>query len=81
MAKKKLSFEEALSQLELIAGQIEQGEIGLEESITKYEEGMSLVKQCRDILGKAEMKIQKLQERADGSLEAAPFERAREARD
>lgn len=81
MAKKKLSFEEALSQLELIAGQIEQGEIGLEESITKYEEGMSLVKQCRDILGKAEMKIQKLQDRADGSLETAPFERAKEARD
>ena len=61
MAKKKLSFEEALSQLETIAGQIEQGEIGLEESITKYEEGMGLVKQCRAILEKAEMKIQKLQ--------------------
>ena len=81
MAKKKLSFEEALSQLETIAGQIEQGETGLEESITKYEEGMGLVKQCRAILEKAEMKIQKLQERADGSLETAPFERAKESRD
>ncbi len=73
MSKKKLSFEQALEQLETIAEQIEQGKIGLEESITKYEEGMGLVKQCRDILSKAEMKIQKLQERADGTLETARF--------
>jgi len=73
MAKKKLTFEQALTQLETIAEQIEQGKIGLEESIDKYEEGMRLVKQCRDILSKAEMKIQKLQERSDGTLETARF--------
>ena len=71
MAKRKLTFEEALEQLESIAGQIEEGKIGLEESITKYEQGMALVKQCRDILAKAEHKIQKLQEREDGTLDAA----------
>ena len=60
-------------QLETIAEQIEQGKIGLEESITQYEKGMALVKQCRDILTKAELKIQKLQERPDGSLETKPF--------
>ena len=75
MAKRKLTFEEALAQLEEITGQIEQGKIGLEESITKYEQGMALVKQCRDILSKAEHKIQKLQERADGTLEKAEFRR------
>ncbi len=74
MAKKKLSFEDALKQLETIAREIEQGEVGLEESITKYEDGMGLVKQCRDILGKAELKIQKLQERADGTLGASSFD-------
>ncbi len=68
MAKKKQSFEESLKQLEAIATQIEQGEIGLEESITKYEEGMNLVKNCREILEKAELKMQKLQERSDGTL-------------
>ncbi len=73
MAKKKPSFEEALKQLEEITARIERGEIGLEESITQYEKGMGLVKQCRDILTKAELKIQKLQERDDGSLEAKPF--------
>ncbi len=75
MAKKKLTFEEALKQLETIAEQIEQGKIGLEESITQYERGMTLVKQCRDILSKAEHKIEQLQQRADGTLEAVPFKR------
>ena len=68
MAKKKPTFEEALEQLEELTRQIEEGEIGLEESITKYEEGMKLVQHCRDVLGKAEHKIEQLQQRADGSL-------------
>ena len=71
----KLSFEEALKQLEELAEQIEQGKIGLEESIQKYEEGMSLVKQCRDILSQAELRIQQLQERSDGTLEVKDFTR------
>ena len=74
MGKRKLTFEEALKQLETIAEQIERGEVGLEESISKYEQGMGLVKQCRDILAKAEHKIQQLQERADGTLETTDFE-------
>ena len=45
----------------------------LDKAITKYERGMALVKQCREILSKAENKIQQLQERADGSLETTPF--------
>ena len=81
MAKKKLTFEEALKQLETIAEQIEQGKIGLEESISQYERGMALVKQCRSILSKAEHKIQQLQERDDGTLGTAPFDRAEENED
>ena len=78
MGKRKLTFEEALQQLETIAEQIEQGKIGLEESISQYERGMTLVKQCRGILAKAELKIQQLQQRADGSVETAAFQRAGE---
>lgn len=78
MGKRKLTFEEALQQLETIAEQIEQGKIGLEESISQYERGMALVKQCRGILAKAELKIQQLQERADGSVETEAFRRAEE---
>ena len=73
MGKRKLTFEQALSELEAIAEQIEQGKIGLEESIDKYERGMALVKQCRDMLSTAENKIQQLQQSADGALKATPF--------
>ena len=79
MAKKKLTFEEALKQLETIAEQIERGTIGLEESIDKYEEGMALVKQCRDILSKAELKIQQLQQRPDGTVIATNFKHPKDA--
>lgn len=70
---KKPTFEEALKQLETIAEQIERGQIGLEESIVKYEQGMTLVKQCREILAKAELRIQQVQERGDGTLVEKPF--------
>ncbi len=69
MSKRKLTFEDALKQLETLAEQIERGEIGLEESLEKYEEGMALARQCREILQSAERKIQTLQEKADGTLE------------
>jgi exodeoxyribonuclease VII small subunit len=74
MNRKKVSFEEALKQLETIAEQIEQGQIGLEESIEKYEQGMALVKQCRDILSRAELRIEQLQDGDHGKLEAKPLE-------
>ena len=70
MAKKKPTFEQALHQLEQIADQIERGEIGLEESITRYEEAMALVEHCRGILAQAELRIEKLQQRADSSCDA-----------
>ncbi|GJM25694.1 MAG: hypothetical protein DHS20C16_21090 [Phycisphaerae bacterium] len=60
MSKKKLSFEEAMAQLTAIADDIEKGEIGLEESITRYEEGMKLLAQCQSILASAEQRIVKL---------------------
>jgi len=75
MAKKQLTFEEALKQLESIAEQIEQGAVGLEESIQKYEEGMSLVKHCREILAKAEFRIQQVQQKADATVETTTFKR------
>ncbi len=78
MGKKKLTFEEALKNLEEIAEQIEQGKIGLEESISQYERGMALVKQCQGILAKAELRIEKLHQRADGSLEARAMKKPRE---
>ncbi len=70
----ELTFEEALRQLETIVQSIEQGKIGLQESIQQYEEGMKLIKRCRSILAEAEQKIQKLQLSEEGELVAEPFE-------
>lgn len=72
--KKKLSFEEALKQLEAIAERIEQGQIGLEDSIAQYEQGTLLVKHCREILANAEQRIQQLQAQGDGPPAVVPFE-------
>ncbi len=74
MSKQKPSFEEALQRLERIVAAIEQGEVGLEESIKQFDEGMRLIQHCRGILADAELKIQRLQSAASGALEPAPFE-------
>ncbi len=68
MAKesKPLSFEESVTQLEQIVAAIESGQIGLEESLAKYEQGMELVKRCRGILERAEKRIEQLTITPDG---------------
>jgi exodeoxyribonuclease VII small subunit len=43
-----------------IVSKIEQGEIPLQDSIEQYERGMSLIKHCREILEKAEKRIDKI---------------------
>lgn len=72
---KKIKFEAALKKLEKLTEEIERGEIGLEESIAKYEEGMALVGQCREILTRAEQRITELSPTDDGGV------RSSEARD
>ncbi|MBX3394940.1 MAG: exodeoxyribonuclease VII small subunit [Phycisphaerae bacterium] len=61
MSKSKFDFEAALSRSEQIATQIEQGKIGLEESIRQFEEGMQLIRRCRQVLNEAELRIQSLE--------------------
>ena len=56
----KLTFEQAIHQLKDIVSKIEQGEIPLQDSLDQYEKGMALIKHCRDILQKAEKRIEKI---------------------
>ena len=64
MAKKTQAppknFEEALGELEEILNEIESGEVGLEESLAKYERGQFLIQHCRATLSKAEKQIESL---------------------
>lgn len=53
----KLSFEDALAQLENIVDQIENDEVKLDEALEKYQKGMSLVKYCQDKLKQVEEKV------------------------
>ncbi|MCE5278666.1 MAG: exodeoxyribonuclease VII small subunit [Planctomycetaceae bacterium] len=66
----RLSFEQALAQLEGIVEKIESGQVPLEQAIEMYAQGTRLVQQCRVILDAAEKKIQLLSKNADGSLTA-----------
>ena len=78
MAKKNhippKSFEDALAELEQILSEIEGGQIGLEESLVKYERGNFLIQHCRNVLGAAEKQIELLSKSADGSLVSTPME-------
>ena len=68
------SFEEALTELEQILAEIEAGELGLEESLVKYERGNFLIHHCRGVLNTAEKQIELLIKSADGGLVATPMQ-------
>lgn len=72
--KKKPNFEQAMGRLEEIVSLLERGEAPLEESLALFEEGAKLMKQCSDLLDKAEQKVTKLTVTADGELKEVPFE-------
>ena len=55
-----LSFEEALASLEQIVHDLEDGKLGLAESLSRYEQGVSLLKQCHQLLERAERRIELL---------------------
>lgn len=57
MAVKKQSFEESMHRLEAIVDQLEKGECGLDQSLKLFEEGTKLAGQCRELLDKAEQKV------------------------
>jgi exodeoxyribonuclease VII small subunit len=50
-------FESSLKKLEQIVRELESGEIGLDESLSRFEEGINLYKNCRQTLEGAEKKI------------------------
>jgi len=49
-----------MERLEAIVDKVEQGEVGLEQSLAEYERGVGLVKRCREILAKAEQRVTEL---------------------
>jgi exodeoxyribonuclease VII small subunit len=54
------TFETALLELEGIVHQLEDGELGLEEALARYEQGVALLKHCYGVLQRSERKIELL---------------------
>lgn len=69
----KENFEESMKKLETIVTELENGNLNLDESVKKFEEGMKIAKQCNNILEDAEKKITILLEE-DGELKEKKFE-------
>ena len=69
----KENFEESMKKLEGIVTELENGNLNLDESVKKFEEGMKIAKQCNTILEDAEKKITILLEK-DGELKEENFD-------
>jgi exodeoxyribonuclease VII small subunit len=70
MAKK--TFEQALAKLEQITAELEAGDLSLEKSLDKFNEGIELVQFCNSRLEEAKSRVDLLLKR-DGELVAVPF--------
>lgn len=71
---KDLSFEEALSELEQIVSSLETGQMPLEEAIEGYSRGSELKLHCEKKLQQAKLKVEKLQLKENGELNAEAFD-------
>lgn len=70
----KISFEEALLELENIVRELESGQIKLDDAVTAYEKAVVLKKICQDKLAAATLKVEKIEAGLDGTLKTVPLD-------
>jgi exodeoxyribonuclease VII small subunit len=71
----KMTFEEALAELESIVRQLETGDVELEKSIAIYERGAALKAHCEGRLKSAELKVEQIVQGTNGpATEPAAFD-------
>lgn len=68
----KLSFEKALSELEGIVRQLEEGKGELEGAIAAYERGAALKRHCEAKLQEAQSKVEKIVLGPEGAVDVEP---------
>lgn len=73
-AKKKLTFEERLAQVEALIAGMESGALPLEEALKQYGEGMKVLAELEKELQSAQQKLTVLRRAADGTEEEIPLE-------
>lgn len=71
---KDISFEKALEKLEKTVDELESGDLALDSSLKKYEEGIKLARMCQEKLDKAKKRIETLMKKDDGSFSTELFD-------
>lgn len=74
----KLSFEEALVQLESIVRELEGGKIKLDDAVEAYEKATALKKFCEEKLKAAQLKIEKINVSPEGAVSTEPLDKVEE---
>lgn len=74
MSKKKITFEDAMRELEEKVKGLESGNMTLEESLKAFTEAMSLINVCNNKLDGAKEQVKILLDKEDGSVTDAPFD-------
>lgn len=74
----KLSFEEALVQLESIVRELEGGKIKLDDAVEAYEKATALKKFCEEKLKVAQLKIEKINVSPEGVVSTEPLDKVEE---
>ena len=75
MAKNSQSFDQAITRLDEIVRQLEQGNVPLEDALKLFQEGTVLVDTCGKLLDKAELEVVKLMKTADGTPAETEYDR------
>ncbi len=69
----KLSFEEALGELESLVRRLEEGKCPLDEAVKTFERGIGLKNHCDTKLKNARLKVEQILENSDGTVSMKPF--------
>ena len=69
MAKKKITFEEGMQELEGVVRALEQGQMPLEESFKAFEKATQLQKSLQDMLDEGDRRIRVLTENGERTLD------------
>ena len=70
----EMSFEDAMRELEKVVGDLERGDVPLEQSIALYERGAQLKQRCQTKLKEAEEKVALITQEGDGNIGLKPVE-------
>ncbi|MGP4845679.1 exodeoxyribonuclease VII small subunit [Marinobacter sp. 1Y8] len=67
-------FEKSLNELETLVRELEQGDLPLEKSLTAFERGVKLTRECQQALKQAEQRVEQLVKSDDDTLTTKPFD-------